>query len=66
MAKLNDTHKTFIVQAQACWDRPSQVSDAVKEEFGLDMPRSRGDGGTIYGMRASLAAAQDLYRQKRG
>lgn len=25
---------------------------------------SRGDSGTIYGMRASLPAAQDLYRQK--
>lgn len=25
---------------------------------------SRGDSGTIYGMRASLAAAQDLYTQK--
>ncbi len=27
---------------------------------------SRGDNGTIYGMRASLPAAQDLYRQKLG
>ncbi|KGD92108.1 hypothetical protein JL37_15770 [Achromobacter sp. RTa] len=25
---------------------------------------SRGGGGTIYGMRASLGAAQDLYEQK--
>ncbi|MBO9332859.1 hypothetical protein GHR37_27335 [Achromobacter xylosoxidans] len=25
---------------------------------------SRGDAGTIYGMRGSLAAAQDLYQQK--
>lgn len=25
---------------------------------------SRGDGGTIYGMRASLAAAQELFNQK--
>ncbi|WP_238866475.1 DUF2280 domain-containing protein [Achromobacter xylosoxidans] len=39
MAKLTDAHKHFIVQALACWDRPSQVSEAVKEEFGMDVPR---------------------------
>lgn len=39
MAKLSDAHKRFIVQALACWDRPSQVSEAVKEEFGMDVPR---------------------------
>lgn len=27
---------------------------------------SRGDTGMIYGMRASLAGAQDLYQQKLG
>ncbi|PQZ67644.1 hypothetical protein CQ050_17420 [Achromobacter sp. MYb9] len=27
---------------------------------------SHGDRGTLYGMRASLAAAQDLYKQKLG
>lgn len=27
---------------------------------------SRGDNGTIYGMRASLAAAQALFNQKLG
>lgn len=39
MAKLTDTHKRFIVQALACWDTPSQVAEAVREEFGLDVPR---------------------------
>lgn len=39
MAKLSDAHKRFIVQALACWDRPSQVSEAFKEEFGMDVPR---------------------------
>lgn len=39
MAKLTDAHKRFIVQALACWDTPSQVAEAVKEEFGLDVPR---------------------------
>lgn len=41
MATLNDTVKQFIVQALACYDTPQQVSDAVKEEFGLDVPRSQ-------------------------
>ncbi|MFY1852968.1 DUF2280 domain-containing protein [Achromobacter xylosoxidans] len=40
MAKLLEVHKRFIVQALACWDTPSQVSEAVKEEFGLDVPRT--------------------------
>lgn len=39
MAKLTDTHKRFIVQALACWDRPQEVADAVKEEFGFEMSR---------------------------
>lgn len=41
MAKLAEVHKRFIVQALACWDTPSQVSEAVKEEFGLDIPRTQ-------------------------
>lgn len=41
MAKLNDAHKRFIVQALACWDSPQEVADAVKVEFGLDMHRSQ-------------------------
>lgn len=39
MAKLTDAHKRFIVQALACWDTPSQVAEAVRDEFGLDVPR---------------------------
>lgn len=41
MATLNDAVKQFIVQALACYDTPQQVSDAVKEEYGLDVPRSQ-------------------------
>lgn len=41
MAALNDAVKQFIVQALACYDTPQQVSDAVKEEFGVDVPRSQ-------------------------
>lgn len=40
MAKLTDNHKRFIVQALACWDTPSQVAEAVRDEFGLEVHRS--------------------------
>lgn len=39
MAALNDDVKAFVVQALACFDTPTQVSTAVKEEFGLDVSR---------------------------
>lgn len=41
MAALRDEVKLFIVQALACFDTPTQVSIAVKEEFGLDVPRQQ-------------------------
>lgn len=41
MATLNDAVKQFIVQALACYDTPQQVSDAVKEEFGQEVPRQQ-------------------------
>lgn len=41
MAVLNDVHKRFIVQCLACWDTPSQVSEDLREEFGLDVPRTQ-------------------------
>ncbi|HEY0915885.1 MAG TPA: DUF2280 domain-containing protein [Solimonas sp.] len=39
MAKLVPGVKRFIVQALACYDTPTQVVEAVKEEFGLDVTR---------------------------
>lgn len=39
MATLNDAAKRFIVQALACYDTPSEVSAALKEEMGLDVAR---------------------------
>ncbi len=39
MATLTDDVKAFIVQALACYDTPSQVVDAVKEEFDLVVSR---------------------------
>ncbi len=41
MATLTDAAKRFIVQALACYDTPSQVADAVKGEFGVDVHRAQ-------------------------
>lgn len=41
MASLNNEVKAFIVQALACFDTPSQVSAAVKEEFKLEVSRQQ-------------------------
>jgi hypothetical protein len=39
MATLNNEVKGFIVQALACFDTPSQVAEAVKQEFGVELSR---------------------------
>lgn len=39
MAALTESVKLAIVQALACFDTPSQVSKAVKQEFGIEVPR---------------------------
>ncbi|MDR0216176.1 MAG: DUF2280 domain-containing protein [Comamonas sp.] len=39
MAKLSEAEKRFIVQALACYDTPTQVAEAVKEEFGTVLDR---------------------------
>ncbi|WP_336695635.1 DUF2280 domain-containing protein [Delftia acidovorans] len=39
MAKLSEAEKRFIVQALACYDTPTQVVEAVKEEFGTALDR---------------------------
>lgn len=41
MAALNNEVKSFIVQALACFDTPSQVATAVREEFGLELTRQQ-------------------------
>lgn len=41
MATLTEPQKLFIVQALACYDTPTQVSIAVREEFGIDVDRRR-------------------------
>jgi len=41
MAALKDEVKRFIVQALACFDTPTQVVQAVKETFGLELTRQQ-------------------------
>jgi hypothetical protein len=41
MAALKNEVKSFIVQALACFDTPSQVVEAVKNEFGLVVSRQQ-------------------------
>lgn len=41
MATLTDAAKRFIVQALACYDTPTQVAEAVNEEFGFSLPRQQ-------------------------
>jgi hypothetical protein len=56
MPALRDEVKLFIVNALACYDAPTQVSIAVKEEFGLDVSRQQVscyDPGTFVGRNLS-------------
>ncbi|MES2262115.1 MAG: DUF2280 domain-containing protein [Pseudomonadota bacterium] len=41
MAALKDEVKLFIVKALACFDAPTQVAAAVKQEFNLDVTRQQ-------------------------
>jgi hypothetical protein len=41
MAALKSDVKAFIVQALACFDTPTQVSKAVKQEFNVDVTRQQ-------------------------
>lgn len=41
MAALRSEVKAFIVQALACFDTPSQVVEAVKKEFSVDVSRQQ-------------------------
>lgn len=41
MAALNNETKSFIVQALACFDTPSQVASAVREQYGVVVSRQQ-------------------------
>lgn len=59
-AKLNDEVKTFIVQALACFDGPSVVVKAVKEEFGAVITRQ-----SVEGYDPNKRAGRDLAKKWR-
>lgn len=60
MAQLTEPMKLFMVQALACYDTPSQVAQAVKEEFGVVVTRQQ-----VARYDASKATAKDLSRKLR-
>lgn len=60
MAKLSEAEKRFIVQALACYDTPSQVAEAVKEEFGTVIDR-----GHVGCYDPTKAAGKDLAKKWR-
>jgi hypothetical protein len=41
MAQLSDAQKAFIVVRLACFDQPSEVAEAVKLEYGMDVTRQQ-------------------------
>jgi len=41
MAALSSEVKAFIVQALACFDTPTQVAEAVKREFNIEVSRQQ-------------------------
>lgn len=41
MAALTEEQKVFIVQRVAMFDSPQTITNALKEEFGIDVPRQR-------------------------
>ena len=54
-SELPDEVKTFIVQALACFDPPSVVASAVKEEFDLVVTRQR-----VHSYDPTKKAGEDL------
>ncbi|WP_312387712.1 DUF2280 domain-containing protein [Pseudomonas sp.] len=67
MATLRSEVKAFIVQALACFDTPSQVVEAVKKEFGVDVSRQvcEGHDPTKYAGRGLAQKWTDLFHESR-
>lgn len=58
MAALDVKVKRFIVQSLACWDTPTQVAQAVKEEFGVEITRQH-----VANYDPTKAAGRDLSKE---
>ncbi|MGN8259503.1 DUF2280 domain-containing protein [Pseudomonas sp. SMSB3] len=67
MAALRSEVKAFIVQALACFDTPSQVVEAVKKEFGIELSRQTCEGHdpTKYAGRGLAQKWIDLFNDTR-
>lgn len=63
MAALRSEVKAFIVQALACFDTPTQVVEAVKKEFGVDVSRQvcEGHDPTKYAGRGLAKRWADMF-----
>jgi len=66
MAALRSEVKAFIVHALACFDTPSQVVEAVKKEFGVDVSRQTCEGHdpTKYAGRGRFDSDLDLHHSE--
>ncbi|MBF8793460.1 DUF2280 domain-containing protein [Pseudomonas monteilii] len=67
MAALRSEVKAFIVQALACFDSPSQVVEAVKKEFGVEVSRQQCESHdpTKYAGRGLAQKWIDLFHECR-
>ncbi len=67
MAALRSEVKAFIVQALACFDSPSQVVEAVKKEFGVEVSRQQCESHdpTKYAGRGLAPKWADLFHECR-
>ncbi len=67
MAALRSEVKAFIVQALACFDTPSQVAEAVKKEFGVEVSRQQCESHdpTKYAGRGLAQRWADLFHECR-
>lgn len=71
MAKLPEPVKAFIVERLAMFGKPSEVADAVKEEFGITIPRQQVEvydpekGCTVKKWVAHHAATRKAFTDRR-
>lgn len=60
MAALDVKVRRFIVQQLACWDTPTQVAQAVKEQFGIEVSRQQ-----VANYDPTKVAGRDLSKELR-
>ncbi|POG01235.1 hypothetical protein BGP84_01070 [Pseudomonas putida] len=67
MAALRSEVKAYIVQALACFDTPTQVAEAVKREFGIEVSRQQCESHdpTKYAGRGLAQKWADLFHECR-